>query len=161
MTAPCRINARKFDGSIHRSWTAELIDENTELLVLVGTFENEVNHPDLGHIPVGTISREFYWKNRNFNVFRFESPDGAFMFFYCNINLPPVLENHVLDYVDLDIDLLVRGRADVKVLDEDDFEHNRKALGYGEDIVEIARSAVAELQEMISVGSFPFEELPD
>jgi protein associated with RNAse G/E len=161
MTAPCRINARKFDGSIHRSWTADLVDENPDLFVLVGTFEHEVNHPDLGRIPIGTVSREFYWKNRNFNVFRFESADGAFMFFYCNINLPPVIGDRVLDYVDLDIDLLVRGRADVKILDEDDFENNRDALGYGDDIVMIAKNAVAELKEMIAAGVFPFEDLPD
>jgi protein associated with RNAse G/E len=83
------------------------------------------------------------------------------MFFYCNINLPPVIGDRVLDYVDLDIDLLVRGRADVKILDEDDFENNRDALGYGDDIVMIAKNAVAELKEMIAAGVFPFEDLPD
>ena len=157
MPSNCTINARKFDGSLHRSWNAELLEETDELFLLVGTFEREVNHPDLGHIPIGTISYEFYWKEKWFNVFRFHSPDGAFMFFYCNVNLPPVLSGDTLDYIDLDIDLLVRNRDDVRLLDEEDFESNRRIYGYGDDVIDGTSHAIDELRRMIQSAEFPFD----
>lgn len=161
MSFTCTINARKFDGSIHRSWRADLIEQTDELLVFIGTFDREIQHPDLGHIPIGTVSHEFYWKNKPFNVFRFNSPDGEFMFFYCNVNLPPVLNGEDLDYIDLDIDLLVRTKTDVEILDEEDFEKNKLLFGYDSDTITIAEDAVIELKEMIAQGSFPFETLTD
>jgi uncharacterized protein len=156
----CTINARKFDGSIHRSWKADLIEETDEVFVLVGTFEHEVNHPDLGHIPIGTISHEIYWKRKSFNVFRFHEPNGDFMFFYCNVNLPPILNGDSLDYIDLDIDLLVKSGEDVRILDEEDFERNSIEMRYGDDVTSIAREAVKELKQMIRNRAYPFENLP-
>lgn len=138
-----------------------MIEETDEIFSLVGTFEKEVNHPDLGHIPIGTVSYEFYWKEKWFNVFRFHGPDGVFMFFYCNVNLPPVLSGDTLDYIDLDIDLLVRDRENVKLLDEDDFESNSRIFGYGDDVIEGASQAVEELRRMIRTAEFPFERLSD
>lgn len=161
MSETCIINARKFDGSIHRSWSAELMEESDELLVFVGTFDRDVEHPDLGHIPVGTVSHEFYWKEKHFNVFRFHKPDGEFMFFYCNVNLPPTLEGNQLDYIDLDIDLLVKSKNSFRILDEDDFAMNKVILGYDDETIAAAENAVEELKRMISVGSFPFDTLPD
>jgi len=161
MSETCIINARKFDGSIHRSWSAELIEETEDLLVFVGRFDREVEHPDLGHISVGTVSHEFYWKKKHFNVFRFHRPDGEFMFFYCNVNLPPTLQASQLDYVDLDIDLLVKTKNNLRILDEDEFERNRSIHNYDDATVSAAHAAIVELKEMISQGSFPFDTLPD
>lgn len=161
MASHCTINARKFDGSLHRSWSAELVEENDELYVLVGAFDREVDHPELGHIAEGTVSHEFYWKEKWFNIFRFHQPDGTFMFFYCNINLPPVFTGDTLDYVDLDIDLLVRSREDLTVLDEEDFERNRQRFGYGQEILSGASEALGELRRMIDAGAFPFDGLPN
>src|SRR5215212_3133847 len=100
MTSPksiITINSRKFDGRIHRSWKAALLEENAELYSLVGEFDEEVRHSKLGVIGRGTTSYEFYWKNEWYNVFRFHEPDGELRNFYCNINRPPQLAGDVLD----------------------------------------------------------------
>ncbi|MCA1625364.1 MAG: DUF402 domain-containing protein [Acidobacteria bacterium] len=91
------INSRKIDGKIHKSWKAELIETNHNLLKFVGKFEKEIKHEHLGVIRRGTVSYEFYWLDRGFNVFRFHEPEGNLRNFYCNINLPPQLENNVLE----------------------------------------------------------------
>src|SRR5207248_3333985 len=96
------VNSRNFDGTLRRSWSARLIKQDGSLIEMIGEFETGVAHPDLGVIDRGTISYEYYWLDRWYNVFRFHEPHGEFRNYYCNINLPPTFENGILDYVDLD-----------------------------------------------------------
>ena len=101
------INSRKFNGKIHRSWKADLIKKQDSLLIFVGEFEKEVKHSELGVIGRGTISYEYYWLDRWYNIFKFFEPNGNLRNFYCNLNMPPEFKEGVLDYIDLDIDVLV------------------------------------------------------
>lgn len=157
MKFPTRINSRKFDGSINRSWDAELVGEHDGQLIFVGVFENEVDHPELGHIERGTVSYEFYWLDRWYNVFRFHRPDGTLRNWYCNVNLPPTLSGDVLDYVDLDLDLLIWSDFRIEVLDRDDFERNAETFGYPASVRAGAEQALAELRSMIDARKFPFD----
>ncbi len=151
------INARKFDNSIHRSWSADLIERRGQLLVFKGEFESEVSHPDLGIIEKGTVSHEYYWLDRWFNVFRFHEPAGALRNYYCNINLPPRFENGVLDYIDLDLDVLVWSDFSVNLLDRDDFEANAAVFGYPVEVLSGAEDALRILTGMIEERRFPFD----
>lgn len=152
-----KINSRKFDGTIHRSWNARLVEKRNELLVFVGEFETEVKHRHLGVIRRKTVSYEFYWINRGYNVFRFHEPDGELRNFYCNLNLPPFFENDVLDYVDLDVDVLVWKDFSVQILDLDEFEENAILFGYSEELRETVDKNLKELLSLITEKSFPFD----
>jgi len=150
------INSRKFNGDIHRAWKAELLEKRGSLLVFKGVFENEVRHSKLGVIGRGTISYEYYWLDRWYNVFRFHEPDGALRNFYCNINLPPSFENEVLDYIDLEIDVLVAKDFETEILDLDEFEENSKFYGYPKEIIAGTFLALDELLKIIERRRFPF-----
>jgi protein associated with RNAse G/E len=148
--------SRKYDGSIRRSWKCRLIKEEPPLLEFVGKFDREVVHSDLGIIRRGTVSYEYYWTDRWYNVFRFHEPEGELKFFYCNINTPPTFENRSLDYIDLDIDLLVKPDYSVIVLDEHEFEENAELYAIPEEVRQRARKCVDELMSMIKRREFPF-----
>ncbi|HSI89070.1 MAG TPA: DUF402 domain-containing protein [Pyrinomonadaceae bacterium] len=152
------INSRKYDHTIRRSWQARLIETDGSLLVFVGVFAQAVHHPDLGHILAGTVSYEYYWLDRWYNVFRFHEPDGTFRNWYCNINMPPTFEGGVLDYVDLDIDILIWPGKEPIVLDEDEFEENAALFAYSQDVITGSRNALAALQRDIKTEAFPFSE---
>ncbi len=149
------INSRRFDGSIKRSWNCELIGRKDYLLTFVGEFEHDVKHSELGLIKKGTVSYEYYWLDRWYNVFRFCEPDGSLRNYYCNINAPPSFEDGVLDYVDLDIDLVIWPDGRIQVLDEADFEENSKMFAYPENILRKVREALDELHGMIESGELP------
>ncbi|HVF29506.1 MAG TPA: hypothetical protein VNA22_00995, partial [Pyrinomonadaceae bacterium] len=68
------INSRKYDGTIRRAWTCEFIEQRDSLLLFVGEFEAAVEHRDLGRIEAGTVSYEYYWLDRWYNIFRFHEP---------------------------------------------------------------------------------------
>ncbi|MGI8639601.1 MAG: DUF402 domain-containing protein [Pyrinomonadaceae bacterium] len=150
------INSYKFDGKIHRSWKAKLIEQKNSLLIFVGEFEKEVKHSHLGVIRRGTVSYEFYWLDLWYNVFRFHEPDGDLRNYYCNVNLPPKFENGVLDYIDLDIDVLVWKDFRYEILDLDEFAENAKIFNYSEDLIEKAKDNLTKLLRLIENRKFPF-----
>lgn len=153
------INSRKFDSSIHRSWSCKLIEKSNSLLVFVGEFEKEVNHEQLGVIRRGTISYEYYWTDRWYNIFRFHEPEGELRNFYCNVNMPPVFEDGVLDYVDLEIDILVWSDLSFEILDTDEFEENAKIFSYSDELKSKVYESVTELKTMIEKREFPFASI--
>jgi protein associated with RNAse G/E len=150
------VNSRKFDGEIRRSWKCSFVERRDSLLIFVGEFDRSVSHEDLGEIAAGTTSYEYYWLDRWYNVFRFHQPDGSLRNYYCNINMPPRFENGVLDYVDLDIDIVIWPDGSVVTLDEEEFASNAAAYRYPEDVRENADHALRELRELIERGEFPF-----
>ena len=126
---------------------------------MIGTFDGEVEHPELGVIEAGTVSREYFWLERWYSVFRFEESNGDLRNYYCNINLPPEFDGDKLDYVDLDIDIVVWPDGRVVTLDEDEFEENAAKLGYPPDIRQNTFNALDELRALIGKRGFPFNSL--
>lgn len=154
---PVTINSRKYDLSIRRSWQAELIEHTDNLLVFVGEFDRDIDHADLGFIPRGTVSHEYYWLDRWYNVFRFVLPDGSLRNYYCNIAMPATFKDGVLDYVDLDIDVVVWSDFRHEILDLEDFEKNGIRYNYPTRITEKAQQSIAELIGAIERRDSPFD----
>lgn len=150
------INSRNYKGDIKRSWKADFIDRRDSLLSFVGVFESEINHSKLGVIRPGTISYEYYWLDRWYNVFRFHEPDGELRNYYCNLNLPPQFNDEILDYVDLEIDVLVSNDFEIEILDLDEFEENSKLFGYAPELITKTFETLDELLELIRSRDFPF-----
>ncbi len=155
------INVRtfKYDGREHRTWRARLSEKRGTLILLDAEFEEEIEHSLLGLIARGTVSREYYWLDRWYNVFRFEEPTGELRSFYCNINAPPVLLRDTLSYIDLDIDILVAPDLSFTVLDEDEFARNILRFNYPLEVQRKSLSALHEVISLIESGQFPFNDL--
>lgn len=152
------VRVMKYDGTLHRRWRAKLMSREESLLVLDAAFEEEVNHPQLGLIGRGTVSIEYYWLDRWYNVFRFLEPDGSLRIFYCNVNMPPEFDGRVLSYVDLDMDILVSPDLSYQLLDLDEFEINAEKYKYPSEVMSQARLALDELLSLIEARRFPFNQ---
>lgn len=150
------INSRKFDNTIHRSWECSLIEETPDYWLFLGKFKNEIQHSELGIIRRGTVSYEYYQKEKWFNIFRFHEPEGELKFYYCNINMPPSFKKNVLDYIDLDIDILVQKDFSFRILDQDEFQQNAKTFGYSDEIKSKIQQTIHEVLGMIEKKVFPF-----
>jgi protein associated with RNAse G/E len=154
------VRAYKYDGSLHRTWNAELLSQEGSLIVLDAKFSDAVIHDLLGTIARGTHSLEYYWLDRWYNIFRFAQPDGKLRNYYCNVNVPPTIDGDVLSYVDLDIDILVAPDSSYQILDVDEFEKNSALYDYSLEVEQNAHLAVSELVEMIETRAFPFGSEP-
>ena len=154
--ATLTINSRAYDGQVRKKWKAELLDHTGALLIAKGVFDTEIVHPHLGVIRRGTVSYEYFWLDRWYNVFRFQERDGAFRNYYCNVCMPATLNGAVLDYIDLDIDIVSDAAGRLVVLDEDEFAENAGRFGFSKEVHDKAAKAVAELIRMIEHSEFPF-----
>jgi protein associated with RNAse G/E len=150
------VNSRNFNGEIKRSWKADFIEKRDSLLIFVGEFEEEVRHSKLGVIRRGTVSFEYYWLDRWFNIFKFCEPEGGLRNYYCNLNMPPVFKDGVLDYIDLEIDVLVSNNFEVEILDREEFEENSKLFGYPDELRTKTFETLEELLKLIESRAFPF-----
>lgn len=151
-----RVDACKYDGSVHRSWSCQLLAETAELYTLHGVFEREIKHPLLGTIERGTFSVEYYWKKHWYNVFKFYEPDQTFRNYYCNVNTPPEFADGVLKYVDLDIDVLVKPDLSYQILDADEFATNAVKHRYPHALMRRANESLAQILALIETKQFPF-----
>ncbi len=151
------VNSLNFDRTVRRSWTCKLIEHIDERIVLLGGFSHDVRHTDLGLIRKGTVSREYFWLDRWYNIFVFSEPEGVFRNIYCNINLPPTYASNLLEYVDLDIDLLVWPDGSYQLLDQAEFDENATRFNYPPAIRERVLSTVEKLSLMVKDRSI-FQE---
>lgn len=142
------VRVLKYDGRERRHWAAQVVEQVGPLIVLDAVFDEEIQHDLLGTIALGTVSKEYYWLDRWYNIFRFNDR------FYCNVTKPPAFDGSTLTYVDLDIDVLVESDFSYKILDLEDFE----ASQYAAEVQHNARQALAELTSLVETRSFPFNE---
>lgn len=154
------IHSRKFDGSIRRSWKCDLVYEDSDKLDLVGSFAERVEHPDLGVIEAGTISHERFYLNRWFNYFIFERSDGSLRNYYINICMPPKIGEGTIDYVDLDLDLIVWPDGQWQTLDLEEFRENRSKFSYPDEVSNRALETLKDLENLVQrVSDTGVEEL--
>ena len=152
------VRVLKYDGREYRHWTAKLVRRDRSVIVLDGEFDTEVQHSQLGHIPLGTRTVEYYWLDKWYNVFRFLGNAGETRLWYCNINTAPIVEGSLITYVDLDIDVLVQTDFSYQILDLEEFEHHARIFSYPEEVQESAKTALAELISRIESRQLPFNE---
>jgi protein associated with RNAse G/E len=154
---PIIVSALKYDGSEHRNWPGQLVVNDPPLLIVDALFVEDVQHELLGAITKGTISTEYYWLDRWYNIFRFGDKKQQNATFYCNVTIPPRLENGALSYVDLDIDVFVHSDFTYEILDVEDFNTNTRLYSYPKEIERYAYQAVEELKTLIDKRDFPFD----
>jgi protein associated with RNAse G/E len=152
------VRSFKYDGTLHRHWPARLLRCDASLIELDGRFEEEIHHTQLGTIPSGTRTLEYYWLDRWYNIFRFLKPGGELLYHYCNVNVPPVFDGHGLSYIDLDMDILVAPDLSYRILDREEFETNAARFRYPSEVRKRARLALDELIALIRARRFPFDD---
>ena len=152
------VRSLKHGGRPHRTWRARLEAREGSLIVLDAFFAEEVRHPILGTIEAGTHSKEYFWTDRWYSVFRFGSPtNGDLLNFYCNVNTPARLEDGALYFTDLDVDVLVRPDLSYSILDEDEFERHAELYSYPPEFRVRVREALGDLVSLIEDRRFPFD----
>jgi protein associated with RNAse G/E len=86
---------------------------------------------------------EYYYTDRWYNIFAIhDREDDSVKGWYCNIGKPAVIEEGVVSYIDLALDLWVSVSGKQSVLDEDEF----RELGLNEELEQRALTALEELK---------------
>ena len=90
---------------------------------------------------------EYFYADRWYNIFEIhDRDDGEIKGWYCNIGMPAVIEDGVVSYVDLALDLWVSVHGKQTVLDEDEFEN----LGLSDDLRTGALNGLKQLKHLFT-----------
>ncbi|MGW0229827.1 DUF402 domain-containing protein [Actinopolymorpha singaporensis] len=76
---------------------------------------------------------------------------------YVDITTPARVDECGVHLVDLDLYVVRTWDGDVEVLDEDEFEEHRFALGYPEAIVKAALRSARNVREAMTAATCPFD----
>ncbi len=88
---------------------------------------------------------EYYYSDRWYNIFAIhDRDDGQVKGWYCNVGMPAIIEDGVVSYVDLALDLWVSADGKQTVLDENEFE----ALNLSNELSAGALNGLEELKEV-------------
>lgn len=143
------IVSRRYDFKIKKKWKCFAIEFNPPQLLCLGRFENEINHQHLGRIPKNTVSLESFWSDRYYNLFAFYSPNLQIRNLYFNLCLPPQISPEAVDFVDLDIDVVVWPDGSVVVLDQDEFKANSSLYGYPLELKTIVNRTISDISAWV------------
>jgi len=96
---------------------------------------------------------EYYYTDRWYNIFVIHDRDTKkIKGWYCNIGKPAVIEDGLVSYVDLALDLWVAVDGKQTVLDEDEFEE----LKLNEELKTGALNGLDELKDLFKSKNPPF-----
>jgi protein associated with RNAse G/E len=143
------------DGSIKIEYTGTLRESNDEFISIDTGWSRE--ELDLGYVIFKSddIWIETFYLKKNFNIFRIGTQDGNLKGFYSNVTYPPIIEDDLIKWRDLAVDIWIRPDGSYLILDEDEFEE------MGPTPVErrIVKDAVEEVLRMLKEREGPFMEL--
>jgi hypothetical protein len=75
---------------------------------------------------------------------------------YVDVTTRPLVADHAVEAVDLDLDVVRKWDGTVVVLDEDEFAEHQVRYAYPLEVVERALATTAELVDRITAGAEPF-----
>jgi predicted RNA-binding protein associated with RNAse of E/G family len=78
---------------------------------------------DVGIVPAGTMTLGFFWRWRNYDLYRFTSPEGEVLGHRFDVVSEVRIAPDRVRYLDLLLDVLVTADGTVTVEDEDDVAH--------------------------------------
>jgi len=154
--ARLKIQSSKYDGSFHYEYSGELIDEivDTKLgrIWKCHIKKGSVIRSYRGTLEARADTTAYFFEQQWFNILIPERPIGRRqMTAYANVSTPSHLRRevnggpYVLDWIDLDLDLIQLENGDVLIDDEDEFLEHQLSMRYPQWLIDASESGLSKL----------------
>ena len=153
MRNPVETYKRKFDGSVKGPWRGDLVAETEDGWLVV--FYEQPPHQVRGEPVVYAL--QYFHPERPLVVLVNFDERGDILEYQCDASLPATLQGRRIDYVDLDLDLMVTADGSAYERDQDDFARNRSAMGYSPEAVDAAHRGIALARDLFTRRAVPFD----
>jgi len=147
-----KVQKKNPKGEITYQYEGILLSRDENSITLEALFDRE----DMPFMDIvlkkGDRFVEHYYSDRWYNVFAvYDRDNGELKGWYCNVGEPAVIEDRLVSYVDLALDLWVSANGKQTVLDEDEFEK----LDLNEELGAGALSGLNELERLFENNKPP------
>ena len=149
----------KFDGSVKYQWPGELVETPGNEWAVV--YHDPVRHekrPDSApeDEPAAHMLHYVGLAGPVSVLFAF-SMEGAFLEAKCDAALPGTIRGSVIDFVDLDLDVVVLPGGTHYIRDQEVFAQRSRSMGYSDEAKRQAHLGILKSLRMIRRGQFPFD----
>lgn len=122
MDTQTRIVERKIrlDGTIEEFVCERLLVVPGKRAVLGYELDRDWDVAGVITVPKGSRTIAHYWSDRPYNVYHWVTPAGATIANYCNVVASTAIDEDVVSYEDLVVDVLIDTAGGATVLDEED-----------------------------------------
>ena len=147
-----KVQKKNPDGEVMIEYEGDELDRNAGFIKLEALFTRD----DMPFMDVvfkkGDRFVEYYYFDHWYNIFAiYDRDDRQIKGWYCNVGMPAVIEDDVVSYVDLALDLWVSVDGKQTVLDEDEFED----LNLTQELKIGAFNGLKELQQFFKSNDPP------
>ena len=151
------MKAYKYDGRLHYEQPLKLAEKHDNHVVLEGEKGRELTHYTRDAVyKFEQHTKEYFFTDRWYTAaLVFDDYDNV-VHVYCNIALPCRILDTTVEFIDLDVDVIVRD-GKISVIDIDEFEEHKQLYGYGEDLEVKVFEAVEVVKKDITEGNYPFD----
>lgn len=158
--ATITVRKHTWEGLFRYAWQGEVLARDEDVLLVQATW-NGPGEPLVDEIrfAAGDCFLEYYYLQRPYAIWEVRTAAHVLKGWYCNINTLPMINEDVLRFDDLLLDVIVYPDGRYTVLDRDEFEAARGA-GLPTTRATLAESALAEVLALIRAGAAPFTFAP-
>ncbi|MCK5758535.1 MAG: DUF402 domain-containing protein [Clostridiales bacterium] len=150
------MKAYKYDSKIHYEQSLQLKEKFGDHIVLKGAKGRELIHYTRNAVyKFDAATYEYFFTDRWYTAALVFDDDGNVMHVYCNIALPCKITDDTVEFIDRDVDVLVR-EGKIEVVDIDEFEEHKELYGYSKDLETKVFEAVELVKRDIIEGNYPF-----
>ena len=142
-----KVQKKNLGGEVVHEYEGELLHRDEHSVTLEALFTRD----DMPFMDVVLKKDdrfvETYYSDRWYNIFEIHDRDDDILKgWYCNIGMPAVIEDGLVSYVDLALDLWVSNNGNQAVLDEDEFN----SLKLNEEMRARAVEGLEELRQLFA-----------
>ncbi len=158
------VRKRKFDGSIKYEWPGERFETGKGEWIAVHhrprryqkrMTDGSVVDSDESHLI------HYACLDQPLTVIFAYSLDGEFLDAKCDAALPARLEDGYLDFVDLDLDVVVLPGLQHYIRDQEVFAERSVSMGYSDEAKRAAHFGVLHALRLVRRRQFPFDGHPE
>jgi protein associated with RNAse G/E len=140
-----KVQKKNPTGEVTYQYEGVLMERDENSITLEALFDRADMHFQDVIFKTGDRFVEYYYSDRWYNIFAIhDRDDGQLKGWYCNVGMPAIIEDAVVSYVDLALDLWVSVGGRQTVLDEDEFE----ALNLTDELNAGALNGLEQLKEV-------------
>ena len=139
-------------GEVTYQYEGVLLERNGNSIKLEALFDRKDMPFQDVVFKTGDRFVEYYYSNRWYNIFEIHDRDSGYIKgWYCNIGMPAEIENDVVSYIDLALDLWVSVTGKQTILDEDEFDE----LTLDDELLEGALNGLKDVQRFFESKNPP------
>ncbi len=158
MTRLVTVYKQKFNGYESRRFQAELVDWPEP--GWIATLSDASIHPSFkANRPAYTTPYVVYFLStaRMLTTSFYFTETGELQEAQCDVAMPATIDGDSVRFVDLELDLIIRGDGSHYLRDFHEFAEHRVRMGYSDEMVSGARAALLEALRLFRNSTFPFD----